>query len=433
LNPEIVGIIVLLILFLFIFLRIPIGISMAVTGFVGAHYLIGPVAARSILGVSPFETGSSYFFGVIPLFVLMGMFTFYGGLSTDAYRAVYALVGRLPGGVAIASIGACAGFAAVCGSTFATVATLGKVALPEMRHYNYDPKLATGAIAAGGTLGILIPPSTAFVIYGLVTEQSIGKLFIAGIFPGILLATLFMLTIYIITKRDPSLGPPGIRMSRRDIGKASINSWPIVFLFFLVMAGIWFGIFTPTEAAGIGAFAAFILTWIKRRLNKEVIIESFKGTIKTSGMIFMLVIGAMIFSYFIALSRLPIALADFISNLALSKYGILAAILIIYIFLGCIMDTLAMLLLTLPIIFPTIIALGFDPIWFGVIIVIVVEMALITPPIGMNVFVISGIAPDVPLSDIFRGIIPFFLSLIVTLVILIAFPQIALFLPGAMG
>lgn len=432
-SPEITGIVGILMLFLLMIMGVPLGIGMGVIGYAGAWYLTSFAAGVSILGVSPFETGNSYFFAVIPLFILMGMFTFYAGLSKEAYRTVYTWVGHLPGGVAIASIGACAGFAAVCGSTFATAATLGKVALPEMQHYNYNPKLATGSIAAGGTLGILIPPSTAFVIYGLVTEQSIGKLFIAGIFPGILLSALFMASIYITTKRDPSSGPPGAKSNWRDKGKSIINSWAMLILFLVVIGGIWLGVFTPTEAAGVGASLAFLLVLIKRRLTKEVIIESFKSTANTTGMIFLLIIGAMIFSYFMALCKLPMGLADFIANLPLPRYAILVVILFIYLLLGCIMDTLAMLLLTLPIIFPTILALGFDPIWFGVIMVLMVEMALITPPIGMNVFIISGIAPDVPLSDIFRGILPFLLALIVCLIILVAFPQISLFLPSTMS
>jgi tripartite ATP-independent transporter DctM subunit len=363
----------------------------------------------------------------------MGMFTFYAGLSTEAYYTVRAWAGHLPGGVSMASIGACAGFAAVCGSTFATAATIGRLALPEMRRYKYDPKLATGCIAAGGTLGVLIPPSTSFIIYGLVTEQSISKLFIAGILPGLLLTVLFMIAIYVMTRRDPSLGPPTTKTSWKGRVKAIKDSWAMVVLFILVIGGIWSGVFTPTEAAAIGAFAAFIFTLIKRRLTREVIIESLKGTAKTTGMIFFLIIGAMIFNYFVALTKLPMVLADFVGGLSLTRYGVLVVIIFVYIILGCIMDTLAMLLLTLPIVFPTIIALGFDPIWFGVIVTLLVEIALITPPIGMNVYVIGGIAPDVPLSDIFRGIIPFFLALIACLIILIVFPQIALFLPGTIG
>jgi tripartite ATP-independent transporter DctM subunit len=432
-SPEIIGIVGLLILFFLIFIRVPIGIAMAATGYAGACYLLGWKAGTAILGISPFDTASSYFFSVIPLFVLMGMFTFYAGLSTEAYYTVRAWVGHLSGGVAMASIGACAGFAAVCGSTFATAATIGRLALPEMRRYNYDPKLATGCIAAGGTLGILIPPSTSFIIYGLVTEQSISKLFIAGILPGLLLTGLFMITIYIITKKDPNLGPSASKTNWKEKGKAIKNSWAMVILFILVIGGIWSGIFTPTEAAAIGAFAAFILTLIKRRLTKEVVIESLRGTAKTTGMIFFLIVGAMIFNYFVALTRLPMVLADFVSTLPLTRYGVLVVIIFIYIILGCIMDTLAMLLLTLPIIFPTIVALGFDPIWFGVIITLLVEIALITPPIGMNVYVIGGIAPDVPLSDIFRGIAPFSLALLICLILLIIFPQIALFLPGTTG
>jgi C4-dicarboxylate transporter DctM subunit len=431
-SPETIGVIGIIILFMLIALRIPIGIAMALVGYLGASSILGLEAGTAILGISPFDTAKSYTLSVVPLFVLMGLFASYSGITKETYHTVHRWVGHLPGGLAMATIGACAGFAAVCGSSIATAATIGKVTLPEMKEYGYDDKLATGCIAAGGTLGILIPPSMSFIIYATITEQSVGKLFIAGILPGIFLSALFMLTIYIMTKRNIKLGPPAPKSTWMERLRATARSWGVLLLFFLVMGGIWFGIFTPTEAAGVGTFIAFILVIINKQLSRETIIESLKDTTKTTGMIFVLVIGALIFNYFMAVSKLPMAMSNFVSGLGIPRHGVLTVIIFIYLFLGCLMDTLSMLLLTLPIIFPTVFALGFDPIWFGVIMTLLTETALITPPIGMNVFVIGGIAKDVPLETIFRGIAPFLIALGVCLVILILFPEISLFLPSFM-
>ena len=431
-SPETIGLIGLLILFTLMALRMPIGIAMALVGYVGASCIIGFNAGTAILGISPFSTARSYTFSVIPLFVLMGVFAAFSGITKEAYRTVHSWLGHLPGGLAMATVGACACFGAVCGSSLATAATMGKITLDEMKRFKYDDELATGSIAAGGTLALMIPPSMSFILYAMVTEQSVGKLFIAGILPGILLSGLFMIAIYIKVKRNPKSGPSGPKATWRERFISTQRSWAVIVLFLIVMGGIWIGYFTPTEAAAVGAFLAFISIAINRLLTKDVIILSFKDTAKTTGMIFLLVIGALVFNYFMALSKLPIALADFIIGLGVSRYIVLLVVVIIYLILGCLMDTLSMLLLTLPIICPIMFNLGFDPIWFGVIITLLIEAALITPPIGMNVFIIAGIAEGVPMYTVFRGILPFLIMMLVGLFILTIFPQISLFLPGFM-
>jgi len=431
-SPQTIGLVGMGVLFLLMALRMPIGIAMAVVGYAGATCIVGFDAGTAILGISPFATAKSYTFSVIPLFVLMGVFAGFSGITKNAYRTVHSWVGHLPGGLAMATVGACACFGAVCGSSIATAATIGKVTLDEMKRFNYDDALATGCIAAGGTLGIMIPPSMSFILYAMVTEQSVGKLFIAGILPGILLSGLFMLAIYILCKRNPLLGPASPRTTWKEKLIALKKSWAVITLFLIVMGGIWIGYFTPTEAAAVGAFLAFVLVAVNRQLKRDILIASFKDTAKTTGMIFVLVIGALIFNYFMALSKLPIAMADFIKGIGVSPYLILLVVVIIYLILGCLMDTLSMLLLTLPIICPIMFALGFDPIWFGVIVTLLTEAALITPPIGMNVFVIAGMAKGVPMYTVFRGIVPFLIMMIVGLFILTLFPRISLFLPGFM-
>jgi len=332
----------------------------------------------------------------------------------------------------MATVGACAGFAAVSGSSLATAATMGTVALPEMKRYKYDPALATGCIAAGGTIGILIPPSVIMIIYAILTEQSIGKLFLAGFIPGVLEALFYMGVIYIICKRNPSLGPPGPRTNFMEKIVALKGTWIVILLFVLVIGGIYLGVFSPTEAAGVGACGALIFALGRRRLNWQNFRASLVETVKTTAMIFVIMLGAMILGYFLAVTRLPFELATFIGGLQVNPYIVMVLILFLYLLLGCVMDALAMILLTVPIFFPLAMALGFDPIWFGIIIVRVVEMAAITPPVGLNVFVIKGVAKDVPLYTIFRGIIPFLMADVCHVALLIAVPQVVLFLPGFM-
>ena len=431
-SPELIGIIGIILMFLLLALRMYIGLAMAIVGFLGLCFLIGFDAAMGVLGITPLTEGSSYTLSVIPLFVLMGQFAFVSGISTDIYKTVYNWMGHMKGGLAMATILACAGFAAICGSSLATGATMGMVAIPEMKKYRYDNRLSTGCVAAGGTLGILIPPSIGFVIYGILTEVSIGKLFMAGFIPGILLASIFISAVYIQCKINPKMGPRGPKATWREKIKSLTGTWGMLLLFLLVMGGIYMGIFTPNEAAGVGAFGAFIFALLKGKINMKSLIQCLMDTGKTTAMIFLIIIGANIFSTFLGLARLPMGLADFIAALALPRIVILMGIILVFIALGCVMDCYAIMILTVPIIFPVIEALQFDPIWFGVIMVIVLEMGLITPPVGLNVFVLKAAAPEVPLTTIFKGIWPFLISALIAIVLLIIFPQIALFLPSLM-
>jgi C4-dicarboxylate transporter DctM subunit len=431
-TPEVTGLIGIILMFLLLALRMYIGMAMAIVGFLGLWFLIGFDAGMGILGITPLTEGSSYTLSVIPLFVLMGQFAFISGISTDIYKTVYAWMGHFRGGLAMATVLACAGFAAVCGSSLATGATMGMVAIPEMKKYHYDHRLSMGCIAAGGTLGILIPPSIGFVIYGILTEVSIGKLFMAGFIPGVLLASIFIIAVYVQCKVNPKMGPRGLKTTWKEKAKSLAGTWGMLLLFIIVMGGIYMGVFTPTEAAGVGAFGAFIFALLQGKINMKSLIQCLMDTGKTTAMIFLIIIGATIFSTFLGLARLPMGLADFIAALALPKTIILIGIILIFIALGCVMDCYAIMILTVPIIFPVIEALQFDPVWFGVIMVIVLEMGLITPPVGLNVFVLKAAAPDVPLTTIFKGIWPFLISALIAIALLIIFPQIALFLPSLM-
>jgi len=431
-SPIEIGIIGIFVLFGLMLLGMPIGLAMGLTGFLGIYAISGTDAALIRLALTAFSTTNSYIISLLPLFTLMGELAFISGITQDAYYAGYKWIGYRPGGLAMATIAGCASFAAVCGSSIATAATMGSAALPEMRRYNYNPSLSTASVAAGGTLGILIPPSMGFVLYGLLTEQSIGKLLISGILPGILLSLLFIIVIMIWTKIDPKAGPSGPKFSWSEKFTALKNVWPVFLLFFLVIGGIYTGIFTTTEAAAIGTFCTFLIALGKRKLNKENLILSFNATLRTTGMIFVLIICAQIFSYFIAVSRVSASLASFIIGLPVPPIGILIAVLILYLLLGCVMEVFSAMLIITPIIYPMIIELGFHPIWFGVITVIMLEMGLITPPVGMNVFVIAGIARDVPMYTIFKGIWPFVFAMAICIVLLILFPEIALFLPYRM-
>ena len=431
-SSEIIGLIGIAGLALLLALRMYIGLAMALVGFIGLSFLVGVEAGIHILGITPLAEGSSYTLSVIPLFVLMGQFAYISGISADIYRTVYCWMGQYRGGLAMATVMACAGFAAVCGSSLATGATMGMVAIPEMDKYKYDPRLSTGCVAAGGTLGILIPPSIGFIIYGILTEESIGKLFMAGLLPGILLAVLFMAAIYIQCRLHPAMGPSGECTLWGTKIRSLGGTWGMLLLFCIVMGGIYFGVFTPTEAAGVGAFGAFLFALFNRKLNWQSFVQCLMETGKTTAMIFLIIIGANIFSTFLGLARIPMGLADFISGLALPRMVILAGIILIYIILGCIMDCYAIMILTIPIIFPVIQAMQFDPIWFGVLMVIVLEVGLITPPVGLNVFVIKAAAPDVPLTVIFQGIWPFLIAALLAIVLLTVYPQIALFIPSLM-
>ena len=431
-NPTTVGLIGIVVLILLLFLRMPVGLVMALVGFGGFAFLTSLEGAFGILRSVPFGTAANYDLSVLPLFLLMGSFAYYSGMSEGLFRSAHKWFGELPGGLAVATIVGCAGFAAVSGSTLATAATMGMIALPEMKKYRYDSALATGAVASGGSLGILIPPSSILIIYGVLTEQSIEKLFIAGVVPGLLLALLFVVSIGVRVALNHGLGPPGPKTGFVEKLVSLRDCWGVASLFIFIMGGLYLGIFTPTEAAGVGAFGAFVFALLKKRLSKADFVAALSETMCTTAMVFVIVIGAMIFGYFLAISRLPYELAAFVSTLPVSSYVILTGILIVYLFLGCVMDTLAMVILTVPIFYPVIVKLGFDPIWFGIVMVLVSEMGVITPPVGLNVYVIHGVAKEVPLFTIFRGILPFLCMMILCLILVILFPQIVTFLPDLM-
>ncbi len=430
-SPIFIGIIGIFVLIFLIFARMHIGISMALVGFVGFAAIIGLEPALGVLRTVPFSTLSNQNLSVIPLFILMGAFAFTAGISEDLYRTVHKWLGHFRGGLAMATVAACACFAAISGSSLATAATLGKVAMPEMIKYKYDKALATGSIAAGGSIGILIPPSVILIIYGIITEQSIGKLFMAGVVPGILEAVFYIITIMIMTRLNPTLGPPGPRATMNERWKSLFTIWEVIVLFVVVIGGIYLGIFTPTEAAGVGAFGTFCFMIIRKKLTWESFKASLLQTSKTTGMLFMVVMGAMILGYFFSVSRLPFELATWVGGLTVNRYVILVMILVVVGLLGCLMDSMAIVLLTVPVFYPLTQSLGFDPIWFGILVVRVTEMGLITPPVGLNVYIIHGIT-RVPMGTIFKGVIPFIIADILEIILLIAIPEITLFLPGLM-
>jgi C4-dicarboxylate transporter DctM subunit len=431
-DLTIIAVIALLALFFLLFLGMPVGFGMALIGFCGALYVVSMGGGLSIIRTFPYQYSASYTMVVIPLFVLMGEVAFRARLSWDLYFGMNKLLGGIPGSLAMATVGGCAGFAAISGSSLATAATMGSVALPEMKKFKYNPKLATGCIAAGGSIGILIPPSVVLVLYAVMTEESIGRLFMAGFFPGILEATLYIFTIFIITRFRPNWAPPGPKVNWGERFSALKSIWVPGGLFMVVIGGIYVGVFTPTEAAAVGALGTFIVMLFRRLANRRSVMDSLLSAGRTTGMIFAILIGAMLLNFFLGITKLPMALAAFVGGLPVPPLVVIFAILFIYLLLGCIMDSLAMILLTVPIFFPLILKMGFDPIWFGILMVRVVEIGLITPPIGLNVFVISGVAGDVPLYDIFRGILPFLAADVVCVALLVIFPQIALFLPNTM-
>lgn len=430
-SPELVGLIGIAVLLVLVFCRVWIGAAMAVVGLVGYAYLAGWEMAFAVAGMEPLSQVSSYTLACIPAFLLMGAVVANAGVAGDLYNTTYKWLGQLRGGLAMATTISTAAFSAVCGSSIATTVAMGKVAIPEMKKYNYDPKLATGAVAAGGTMGILIPPSVGLILYGLLTEQSIGALFMAGIIPGALEALFYVGTIFILCRFNRQMGPPGPWTGWREKILSLKNTSPMLALFMLVIGGIYVGIFTPTEAGGIGAFGAIVITMATRRLNRRNILRSILETVESTAMIIFMIVGAFIFMRFITVSNLSFSLGALVTGLGLSKYGVLIAIIIIYIFLGCFLDVLSLILITIPIFFPIVSALGFNPIWFGIIVTRMGEIGLITPPIGMNLFVMRSVT-DEPIGTIYRGVIPFVISDFFHVALLVAFPALALFLPGMM-
>ena len=432
-DPSLLAVLILCLLFALLAGGMPIGFAMGLSAFLGTLLLIDADAALALLGQTVYETALTYGLSVIPMFVLMGYIAGEAGLNESLYRACNAWLGHRRGGLALATIGGCGAFAAICGSSLATAATMAQIALPEMRRYKYADELATGAVAAGGTIGILIPPSVIMVIYGLLTETSISALFLAGIVPGILTVAGFMAAISIMTRINPKLGPPAARTPMRERLKALRSVWGTAALFLVVIGGLYIGVFSPTEAASVGAVGAFVLGLINRKSPRQLLATTLIDTVKTTAMIFTVLTGDILFNNFLILASVPNLVSDWIGALPLGKTAVLLVIIGMYFVLGCLLDSLAMILLTIPIVFPIVKALNYDPIWFGIIIVMVVELGLITPPIGMNVFVIKGITKDVPLETIFRGVTPFIIAQIILILILIAVPSIALWLPSTMA
>ena len=427
------GIIGIIILVLLLYSKMPVGYAMGFLGLMGFSYVVNFEAGCNLLVRDIWDVFSSYNLTVIPLFVFMGQIAFHAGISRRLYDSAYVLFGHRRGGLAMATVGACAGFSAICGSTNATAATMATVTLPEMKRYGYDMGLATGTVAAAGSLGILVPPSVIFIVYGILTEQSIGKLFAAGILPGILLCFLFLMTIYLRVLKNPSLAPPGPKTSFKEKFRSFAGVIETLILFALIMGGIFFGIFTPTEAAAIGAFLTILIAVFRKQLTWHAFVKSVADTTKISCMIMVIVAGAVIFGHFMAITRVPYELAEWVGTLPLPPHAVMGVIILVYLFGGCFMDALAMVMLTVPIFFPVVQTLGFDPIWFGVVIVLITEMGVITPPVGINVYVVYGVAKDVPLENIFRGVFPMLLALLLCNLILLLFPQIALFLPNLMN
>ncbi len=429
-SPITVGIIGILVLIGLLFTRMPVGFVMALVGVLGFSYMVNFKAALNILGKDIFGTFGSYSFTVIPLFVLMGQIAFHSGVSRKLFDTAYTWFGHLRGGMAIATVWACAAFGAICGSTTAAAATMATVALNEMKRFGYERRIATGTVAAGGSLGILIPPSVIFIVYGIATEQSIGKLFLSGILPGILLSGVWSITIWIWAKMRPEGAPTGSKSNWKERFKSLKGVWETLVLFFLVMGGLFAGFFTPTEAGAVGAGGALLLALLRRSLSWEGFKKALTESTQISCMVLMIVAGAMVFGHFLAITRVPYEVAEWASHLPLPRWGIMAFIILIYLIGGCFLDALALILLTIPIFYPVVTALGFDPLWFGVIIVLVTQMGVITPPVGVNVYVVGGIARDVPLEEIFKGALPFLIGLVITSLILIPFPKIALLLPS---
>ena len=428
------GLVALAAMLVLCFLRLPIAFAMAVTGVVGYAYMRdwNWTVAFAAVQTNVYETGRNYTLSVVPLFLLMGIFVARAGIAEQLFRAAYAFIGHLRGGLAMATVIACAGFGSICGSSIATAATMAKVAYPSMKRFGYSDTLSAGAIAAGGTLGIMIPPSTLMVIYGVFTETNIGKMFAAGLLPGILGAILLCGAVQWACWRDPKAGPPGERASWRERWVSLAGIWPVAVLFLFVIGGIYGGMFTATEGAGMGAFGAMVFALWRRALTWKTLYQSLVDSGRTTAMLFLILIGALIFADFINITSMPSDLKAFVQRFEVNPVLVVASIMLIYIVLGTAMEELSMVLLTLPVFFPLIVSLGFDPVWYGVLVVTIVEIGLISPPVGMNLFVLSTLLPQVQTTTVFRGVLPFIGADILRLALIILFPPIALWLPSLM-
>ena len=431
-STDAVAIIGFVVLFALMLLRVPVGMAMGLVGVTGFGYIVGGAPTLKMIGQTSMRTVTDYTFGVIPMFLLMGAFVTVSGMSRELFRAANTWLGHLRGGLGFATILACGGFAAISGSSVATAATFSTVAYPEMRRYNYPQSFACGVVAAGGSLGAMLPPSTVLAVYGIITEQDIGKLFVAGILPGLLAISMYITTIVLMGWLRPGFLPSGTRATWKERFQSMREVWAPLLLFVFVIGGLYGGLFTPTEAGGMGAGGAFLIGVLRGRLSRKDIRASLLQATRTAAAVFTVLIGALLFGYFLTVTQTPQKVTMFLTGLGLGRYGVLALIMLMYLLLGCLMDALAMVILTVPIMFPVILSLGFDPIWFGVIIVMTVELGLIHPPVGMIVFVIKSVVHDVDFLTIFKGVLPFIITDLVRLTILIAFPIIALFLPSRM-
>ncbi len=435
-DPTIIGIIGIFIMLALFMTRMPVAYVMTLVGFVGFSYLISLKGGLNLLSRSIYDTFSSYGLTTIPLFILMGQFAFNTGISRRLYDTAYTYLGHTRGGLAMATVTACTAFGAVCGSSPATAATMATVGLPEMRRYKYADELATGAVASGGGLGMIMPPSVVLIVYGVLTEQSIGALFVSGIIPAILMTILFISCIYISCRLKPELGPPGRKFNLKEKIQSLTGMVDTLLVFIFVMGGMFIGLFTPTEAAAVGAFGVLVVSLVRRQMTWERFVKSLYETLRTCCMVMLLIAGAVIFGKFLAVTRIPFNIATWVGDLNMPPYMIMAAIIGVYFIGGCVMDALALIMLTIPIFYPVVMNLGYDPIWFGIIIVLVTQMGVITPPVGINVYVVYGVAQgvvgEVPLESIFKGIVPFLLAIIIGTVILMIFPQLVLLLPNLM-
>ena len=437
-TPLIIGILFTILLFVLIGLRVPVAVSMLVAAIGGILVIQGWRAAAFQLGAVPFAS-TAYALSVVPLFVLMGAFAARTGLARELYDAANAMTGHRRGGLAMGTVAGCAGFSTICGSSLATAATMGGVSLKEMARYGYDNRLSSGAVAAGGTIGILIPPSVILVIYAILTEQSVGALFAAGLLPGILLTALFMVTIWLWARLRPGAAPRSDRLPWRQRLQALAGIWAVLLLVLLVIGGIYTGFFTPTESAGIGAFGTFLIGLARRRFTAKVLIECLLEASVTTAMIFLIIFGSTLFSTFLTVTGITQALTALTSQSGLAPITILLLMLAVLMVLGCFMDSLGIVLLTVPVFFPVLMTLDFGMgavetgIWFGILLVMTVEMGLITPPVGMNVFIVRGVAPDIPIGRIYAGVLPFLVAFLAAIALILLMPEIALWLPGLLG
>ena len=435
-DPTLVGILGIILMLAMFFTRMPVAYVMALVGFVGFSAMISVQGGLNLLSRSIYEVFSSYGLTTIPLFILMGQLAFNSGISSRLYDTAYKFLGSTRGGLAMATATACTAFGAVCGSSPATAATMATVGLPEMRRYGYADELSTGAVASGGGLGMIMPPSVVLIVYGVLTEQSIGALFVAGILPAIVMTILFIVCIYVHCRIAPEQGPRGEIFSPIQKIKSLSGMGDTLAVFILVMGGLFIGLFTPTEAAAVGAFGVLAVALIRRQLTWQGFVKSLYETLRTSCMVMVLIAGAVIFGKFLAVTRIPFNVANWIGALDFPTHMILAAIVMVYFFGGCVMDALALVMLTIPVFYPIVINLGYDPIWFGIIIVLVTQMGVITPPVGINVYVVYGVAQSVvggvPLEAIFKGILPFLIAVFIGTIIMVIFPEIVLFLPNIM-